>query len=114
MIVYIAGPYTNGDVGANVSRAIDVAESVAAMGHVPIVPHLSHFWHLKYQHDADFWLGIDLHLLQFCHAMIRLPGYSEGADKEEQAARRMGIRVFTSWKEFVLLTKENASVDTPE
>lgn len=41
MFIYIAGPYTKGDVAQNVRNAIYTANSVRAVGHTPFVPHFS-------------------------------------------------------------------------
>lgn len=96
MIIYIAGPYTSGDVAQNVRAAIDAAEAVAAKGHTPVVPHLDHFWHMIYPHPWDFWLRLDLDLLALCDVVLRLPGSSAGADDEVAIARSCGMRVFYS------------------
>lgn len=82
MIVYIAGPYTKGNVEANVGNAIRAGEQVIKLGHTPYVPHLTHFWHLIYPHPVDFWYEYDLEFLRFCDCVWRLPGDSVGADNE--------------------------------
>ena len=46
MKVYIAGPYTKGDVAVNVRNAISAAQTVFEAGHDPYVPHMTHFWHM--------------------------------------------------------------------
>lgn len=95
--VYIAGPYTNGDNFENVRNAVDMAEYVfinAPYAVVPIVPHLQAFWNLLYPHGWETWMTFDLAMLETCDALIRLPGQSEGASKEEDRARAMKIPVF--------------------
>ena len=96
MIVYVAGPYTQGDVAQNVRAAIDAAESIAAKGHTPVVPHLDHFWHMIYPHEYAFWLRLDMTLLPLCDAVLRLPGDSPGADIEIVAAEKRGMPVYRS------------------
>ena len=55
MKVYIAAPYTKGDVGANVKRVIDCADELCKLGYIPFVPHLTHFWHIISPKPVDFW-----------------------------------------------------------
>lgn len=97
-LVYIAGPYSS-NVEPNVHRAIDAAEVVSAQGLVPVIPHLNYFWHLDYPHDYEFWMDQDTQLLVRCEALLRLPGYSPGADREVELAQKLGIPVFYSFKE---------------
>ena len=95
MRIYIAGPYTQGDVAANVNAAITAAEILAQRGHSPYVPHLTHFWHLIYPHRKEDWLNLDRVWLSQCEAVLRLPGESEGADIEVELAKRLGLPVYT-------------------
>lgn len=87
MKIYIAGAYTKGDVAVNVRDAIIAGDAVAELGHIPFIPHLSHFWHLVSPHNYDFWMEQDLVWLGECNALLRLEGESAGADIEEQYAR---------------------------
>ena len=100
MKVYIAGPYTKGDVGENVHTAIKVAEQVVNMGHTPFVPHLSHFWHLIRPRPYEFWLDYDLVWLRVCDVVLRYPGESLGADREVRVAEEAGIPVCHGIDEF--------------
>ena len=95
MRVYIAGPYTNTDPVVNTRRAISAGEAVRGRGHTPFIPHLTLFWHLVYEHEAQFWYDYDLEWLAVCNALIRLPGDSLGADKEVDRAKELGIPVYT-------------------
>lgn len=92
--VYVAGPYTKGDVAVNVKRALDAGQQLAEWGFVPFVPHLTHFWHLQHPRDYDWWMGYDMEWLTLCHALLRLPGDSLGADAEVRHALASGIPVF--------------------
>jgi len=94
MKVYIAAPYTKGDVALNVRAVIDAAEELVKLGHNPFIPHLTHFWHMIYPHPVDFWYEQDLVWLKCCDAMLRLPGESVGADREVEYARQEGIPVY--------------------
>ena len=93
MIVFVSGPYSQGDVAQNVRNAVLAADRIRAAGHLPIVPHLNHLWHLISPHEYDYWIQMDLELLELCDVMVRLPGESPGADGEERAARELGIPV---------------------
>lgn len=80
--VYVAGPYTKGDVALNVRAALTAGEHLSEAGFVPYVPHLSHFWHLVHPHPVDFWYQYDMHWLECCDCLLRIPGDSHGADEE--------------------------------
>lgn len=96
-MVYIAGPYSRGDVGANVGSALMYAEGVVEMGGVPYVPHLTHFRQIMFKHDHEWWLWYDMQWLERCDAVLRTPGVnSDGADQEEAHARKLGKPVFDS------------------
>lgn len=94
MRIYVAGPYAHGAPARNVRRAIDAAEALLARGHHPFVPHLNHFWHARHPHDRAVWLALDLAWLPFAEGVLRLPGPSDGADRECRAARERGIPVY--------------------
>ena len=89
MIVYIAGPYAQPDQAANVRLAIQAAEIVRDRGHLPYVPHLMHLWHLCSPHSDDYWLKMGLEWVRVCDVLYRIPGYSAGADAEEELARAL-------------------------
>lgn len=92
--VYIMGPYTKGDVAQNVSMAITVAERLSTEGFIPYIPHLTHFWHMMYYHNIEFWYEYDIHWLNVCQAGYRMLGESRGADEEEEVCKAMQIPVF--------------------
>ena len=93
-LIYIAAPYTKGDVAVNVRKAIDAADELASAELVPFCPHLYHFWHLIHPHDYEFWTGLDMKWVALCNALVRLPGESSGADEEVEEANRLVIPVF--------------------
>lgn len=94
--VYVAGPYTKGDVAMNVRVAIEAGDRLAKAGYVPFIPHLTHFWHLLYPHEWKFWCEQDLHWLEICDCVLRLPGESVGAALEVYRACELGIPVYLS------------------
>jgi len=94
--VYIAGPYSTGDVAQNVRNAILAADRLTKIGYVPFIPHLSHFWHLICPHNWGFWIEQDIHWLEACDCLLRLPGKSIGADREVERAYQLGMSVYAS------------------
>ena len=93
--VYIAAPYTKGDVAKNVRLAMRYWHELAVDGRfAPFCPHLSHFLHLHRPQPWEFWIEQDLAWLEVCDAVLRLAGESAGADKEAEHARSLGIPVF--------------------
>lgn len=101
--LYIAGPYTKGDVAQNVAKAITVADHI--MTRRPevavFVPHLTHFMHLMFPREYEFWLAYDIEWLSQCNALLRLEGESAGADKEVEYATSIKIPVFLDIKTFI-------------
>lgn len=97
--IYIAGPYTNGDVAVNVRNAFKVANELADLGFAPFVPHSTHFWHLLFPRPYEFWLELDNQFLPLCDALLRIPGKSNGADNEVELAKKLQIPVFYSIEE---------------
>jgi hypothetical protein len=93
--IYVAGPYTQGDVAINVRTAFQVANELADLGFAPFVPHGTHFWHMMFPRPYDYWLALDMEFLPLCDGVLRIPGPSNGADKEEALARQLGIPVFS-------------------
>ena len=94
--IYVAGPYTHGDVAVNVRNAIAAANDLADLGFASYVPHFTHFWHMLHPRPYEFWLELDNQFLPHCDGLLRLPGQSRGADKEVALAESLGLPVFHS------------------
>ncbi len=94
--VYISGPYTRFDVAANVRQAVLAGLDIVKAGHVPFIPHLYHFAHFLIPQPYAIWTALDLHWLQCCHCLLRLHGYSPGADREVERAKQLGLPVYYS------------------
>lgn len=106
--VYIAGPLSKGNPFVNVRAAVDCWWRLMATGKLaPFCPHLSALLEMvgpsegrrDLKHEA--WIEYDLHWLECCDAVLRLPGPSEGADKEVIYARGAGIPVYTDEDEML-------------
>lgn len=96
MLIYIAAPYSLGDVVSNVRLACQVGDEILAKGHIPFIPHLCHFWHFLSPKPQQEWLRIDEAILVRCDAVLRVGGISVGADGEVKTARSLGIPVYYS------------------
>lgn len=97
--VYIASPYTIGDVAVNVRNQLEMAHILMDMGFCPIVPLFTHFQHMVYPRPYEDWLAIDLCKIEVCDFLLRLPGESKGADMEVEHAKKLGIPVVYSYQE---------------
>jgi hypothetical protein len=88
--VYVAGPYSKGDVAVNVRDAIAAGDQLLGLGYVPYIPHFTHFWHMLFPKPYERWLEYDNHWIPCCDVLLRLPGDSGGADKEVALAQSLG------------------------
>ncbi len=94
--VYIASPYTKGDVAVNVKRQLDCADELMTLGFAPFAPLYSHFQHMAHPRPYEEWLRIDLEWITVCQCLLRLDGESSGADNEVQFAYGRNMPVFYS------------------
>jgi hypothetical protein len=93
-LIYIAAPYGSDPVG-NTRRAVEAGMGLYRLGvAVPLIPHTSLVADLVCPMPAEDWYTYDLHLLERCDAVWRLPGDSKGADAELERAVELGIPVF--------------------
>ena len=92
--VYIAGPYSKGNMATNVAKAMAAWHKLADLGFAPFCPHLTHFLDMQKERPYEEWLEQDLVWLKECNAVFRLPGESNGADLEVDEADRLGIPIF--------------------
>lgn len=96
-LVYVAGPYSYPDPERNTAKTLVTAMRLQNSHLVTcVVPHLNLFWDkvLPEAMRYEYWLDYDIALLGRCDAMLRLPGYSVGADAEEEWANNRMIPVF--------------------
>lgn len=92
--VYVAGPYTHGDVAVNVRNAMEAGLAIIKAGHAPYIPHLSHFLHLQEPQPYETWTEMDLAWVDACDFFFRLPGHSPGAEAEEIHAAYRGLEIY--------------------
>ena len=100
-MVYIASPYTVGDVEENVGKQLKAADVLMNYKICPVVPLYSHFQNELYPRDYEDWMEIDIEKLRRCDALLRLPGESKGADKEVKFAKEHGIDVFYNMQDCI-------------
>ena len=95
--VYVAGPITSsGNLTENVRHGVLTMRRLWDAGFTPFCPHLSETVNLIMPMSWDAWLTYDEEWIRVCDAVLRLPGVSKGADREEIFANVNGIPVFTS------------------
>ncbi len=113
LFIYIAGPYTpyNSDPHSaariaheNTIKALNIGIDVADKGHIPYIPHLSHFIHLygKKELPYEYYTKTDISWLEKCDAILFYDhkiGKSKGADKELAFAIDTGKMIFFSINE---------------
>lgn len=99
--VYIASPYTIGDVAVNVKLQMDTMDQLMTLGFVPYAPLFTHFQHMVHPRPVQDWLNLDNAWLRECDCLLRLGGESSGADDEVKLASSMGMPVFMSIDELI-------------
>jgi hypothetical protein len=99
--VYIASPYTKGDVAVNVKKSMDMANELMDLGYAPFAPLYSHFQHMLHPRPYFSWLKIDLEWVNVCDCVLRMEGESTGADGEVDYAKKLSIPVYYSVSELL-------------
>jgi len=106
-IVYIASPYTKGEVSINTHFQCMIFDQLLTDGKVwPVAPLWSHFQHTVFPRPYKDWIAYDQALLPLYDACLRLTarlerlGYeqhdSAGADGEVEIFKQLGKPVFTN------------------
>jgi hypothetical protein len=90
----VAGRYSAPDPCVNTHAAVVMANRLLDLGYIPVVPHLTHFWHTMTPRPYEDWLRIALAMVERCDALYRLAGHSPGADREVARARECGLPVY--------------------
>jgi len=94
LVVYIAAPYTKPDPMVNMRNAMLMWKELWDAGYLPICPHWSGLQHFLTPMNYEEWMEYDCGLVKMCDAILRLPGESSGADREEGSAKGIGIPVY--------------------
>lgn len=93
-LIYIASPYTIGNVEENVQKQIEIFSALIEAGHHAIAPLLCHFIEKKFPKPYKVWADLAMEWLRRSDAVLRLKGKSTGADAEVAEAKRLGIPVY--------------------
>jgi nucleoside 2-deoxyribosyltransferase len=99
--IYIAGPYSKGNVAVNIKKAIKYANELSEKGFAPFIPHLSYYWNKLYPKSYEFWMQLDFEFVKCCDGIIRIDGESAGADREIELAKKLNIPIFNSVNETI-------------
>jgi hypothetical protein len=97
--VYIASPYTLGDIGVNVKTQHDVFYILLQMGYNPHAPLLLHYQHIHHPLSYQTCIDYTLSWLEVCDILLRLPGESAGADGEVARAKELGMPVYYDYRD---------------
>jgi len=94
-LVYVAGPITVPEPMENTHRALAIGAQLLDSGHVvPFVPHLTCLWNIVTPRPYEEWMHFDFDMIHHCDALLRIPGESNGADREAALADELDIPVF--------------------
>jgi hypothetical protein len=101
--VYVAGPISKGDVLLNIRRGIDAGTELRKNGFAPFVPHNDMIQYMIHSNvwDYETLLSNDFDWIRKCDAILRIPGESPGADREEVFAKSIGVPVFYNLKDLI-------------
>ena len=104
--VYIASPYTQGDVGINVRTQHELWDLLFNLGFTPIAPLWSHYQHLHQPRAYLDWMEYDTEIIGRCDVCLRMSGRcdalgyvesrSNGADAEVALFTKLGKPVVYS------------------
>jgi len=94
--VYISGPITLGDKACNLDQANKAHLELMRRRYAVMNPILTMMIPGAVDIPHQDWLDSDFAWIEHAHAVLRLPGVSDGADKEVAFAKSRGIPVFTS------------------
>lgn len=125
-LIFISGPLTQGNITENVCHAHNEALKLLTRGFSVIVPHDTVFWgnqlteaknyqlanDLEYQTGFltqkdvkgiayEVWLENCFEQLKRCNALLRIPGFSPGGDREVNQAKKHDIPVFFKAEEVI-------------
>lgn len=100
-LAYTAGPYrakTLHGVMENIGNAESAMIDLLRLGYAVICPHKNTALldGVMGNNDANFWLKMDLVMLERCDCIVMIPGWerSEGAKAEKKFAESKGIPIF--------------------
>ena len=97
--LYLSGPITHGCRTTNFATGCTAHEELLKRHFAVYNPMLSMMHPNAWQISHDTWLQSDLAWVEVADVVLRLPGESEGADRECSYAATLDIPVVYSWAE---------------
>lgn len=105
MLIYVAGPYsapTEEGRLANVEKAMRAGLFLISEGHIPVIPHLSHFFDVWVERETgerlevDYYYKSDIEILKRCDGIYMVHGWegSHGARRELEVAEKEALSVY--------------------
>ena len=104
MLIFISGPYSAAsilDQEQNVERAMLAADVIFRLGHLPVCPHLTHFFdlfvtaYLGEPPTYERYMALALEQVRRADGLLYLAP-SPGADRELALARELSLPVWLS------------------
>jgi len=95
--IYMSGPLTKGDRSHNLYQSWVVQKQLMETGYAPWNPMLT--MQVPFEVEYELWMQCDFPWVEVADAVLRLPGYSQGADREVAHALENNIPVFHSVEE---------------
>jgi hypothetical protein len=92
-LVYLSGAITRGDKNVNWFVAAQAQVALMRAGFAVINPMSSMLMPESVNIDWETWLLMDERIIEACDFLIRIPGDSDGADREVAHALALGIPV---------------------
>lgn len=113
MKIYIAGPYNPKNetthmavrkAKLNVDKAIEAFVELKEKGHIPFVPHLSHYIHTnpKAEEYGNWWYEYDMTFLEdWTDAIYMLDDWkdSKGSRMELEKAKELDLKIYYNIEE---------------
>ena len=95
---YLAGPLTGTtreQQERNVWIALDAQAKLEDAGFAVYCPHLRHYLDLRHPRTYEHHMRQDEVWIAQCDVFVRMPGPSNGTDREEAYALNLGLAVYT-------------------
>lgn len=106
LLVYIAGPYVQGNTVKHARDAMLMAEEMWADGIVGLVPHLLLLQDVLSPRPADEWAKLNAEIASRCDVVLRMEGSSADADAVVRAAKARKTPVFYDYKSLLAFVRE--------
>lgn len=81
---------------------MDAAKQLMDNGLHPYVPHYNCFFQITHPRSQEDFMRLDFAFLEVCHAVLRIPGESIGADREITFANIHNIPVFCTMSDLLI------------